>query len=141
MQAMISTANYDESLVRKLYEKRVVPELLFSAPHGTIIGYDRLADGQVIAIEDHGRSSSRNLGFISGEIARGIRDFNSRFTDVCRGINYSPDEHAMLSPLITFVTNLDGRQSALFSSIENFDTWGSSRNRRTTLSDYLIGEN
>jgi predicted HAD superfamily hydrolase len=140
MQAMISTAAYDECLVRKVYENRVIPELLFSAPHGTIIGYDCLPTGQIVAVEDPGRSSSRNVGVISNEITRGIKAFASRFSDVCQRTDYRPDEYSMLSPLLTFITNLNAEQRSVFSSIENFDTWGSSRNRRTALSEYLIPE-
>jgi hypothetical protein len=141
MRALITDESFSDETVARVYQNRVAVEILFSAPHHTVIGYERLPDGQVRTVEDPGRSvSSRDLSGFCREVNQGIEDFAARFRQVYQAARYRPRPVDTISPLVTFVTDLSKDSVAVFSSVHNFDAWASTENRTMVLDDYIAAK-
>ena len=136
MQAVFDGSTVDKLLLAKLYEKRVGVELMFSAPHDAVIGYDAKAGESVLPIEDAGRGHGQHLNkAMVQDVLRGIADFSRAFLKVRRDLDYWPSAIDIASPILDFVQAPVSNWNML-DEVRNFDAWGSSRNFALTMKTY-----
>ncbi|MDD3802071.1 MAG: HAD family hydrolase [Desulfuromonas sp.] len=135
MKAMFSSATESVELVAQLYADRVAVELFFSAPHGTVIGW-QLVEDQIVPVEDWGRAPVGQMQEAIAAIVSGTKAFAQSYGQQKKrlGLTVEPRDEAW--PLINLVTTKKWKNSLLFSKLINFDAWGSSRNRDIVLHDY-----
>lgn len=138
MDALLSSASIGAERLARVYANRVAVELLFSAPHSAVIGYRPGRNGHVEAVEDPGRACAAEHSSTAVAIANGVRDFADHFSSLCASISVKPDSLGTALPLVDFAETITPSSCALLASVENFDAWGSSRNQRVVLSDYLV---
>jgi predicted HAD superfamily hydrolase len=136
MKAMVSEQTVSPELLGRIYANRVAAELLFSAPHDAVIGYDALPDGQVSVVTDRGRGKVTDLQEPAREITRGAEEFSNRFREICRSAGFEPWPLDTAWPFIEFVTNPD-RAMLILGDVQNFDAWASTRNAVMRTRDYL----
>jgi FMN phosphatase YigB (HAD superfamily) len=137
MRAMFSKDNLPDDVLRQIYAKRVAVELLFSAPHDAVIGYETIADRSVRPIEDPGRGGSvGDLAAVVREILRGVEDFSAGFRNVCKRIDHRPDPLEVARTLLALVGPAAAPTLSILAGIGNFDAWGSSRRRHLSIRDY-----
>lgn len=141
MDALIDTNSVASREVEKLYANRVAAELLFSAPHDAVIGYDPDHGHDcagVRAVEDPGRGVPPGAAVPAvEEIIRGVERFERDFHKLQESISFQPDALALASVLLDFVEAFSPAQRDLLGSVVDFDAWGSSRNQPMRLSAYL----
>lgn len=136
MQAMISQDTLPPSVVEAIYANRTMAELFFSAPHDAVIGYDVDATDQVMFLEDKGRGDVTDMRQPSLDMAAGAEEFASRFWDICESAGFAPWPIDTVTPFLDLVTARD-RDLHLINDIQNFDCWGSTRNKVMRVRDYL----
>lgn len=137
MRALLSSGSISAGVLEKVYANRVVAEILFSAPHGSIIGYERRADGGVVPLEDAGRREGGEFARISGEIVRGAEDFWDGFRETAAAARFTPDPLDLCTPLVDLLTGMDDQMAGLLAGVKNFDTWAMSRHRDRSLREYI----
>lgn len=136
MKALINNQSVSERVVDKIYENRVAVELFFSAPHDTIIGYNPVGD-KVEAVCDVGRAKAKNHNEIISALNNGVDVFNDVFPPFLQRLGIKFSALQMAQPMIDLVTNDSWRNHFLFKQVENFDSWGSSRNQTIKFADYF----
>jgi HAD superfamily hydrolase (TIGR01549 family) len=138
MSALLSSESIGAQRAERVYANRVAVELFFSAPHDAVIGYRPSTHGQPAAIEDPGRVPNDRHAVVSDEIGGAIEAFDRCYRQTCReiGLDANPLDTAM--PLADFVENVDRSALDLLSSVEDFDAWASTRNKRVALSTYIV---
>jgi len=137
MSALISTPSISTELVARIYDNRVGIELFFSAPHQSVIGLATSPEGCVVAVEDSRITGSGNLSQISAGIAAGMECFAYSYQKLRKKIQLPTTSLNVVMPLIEFITKAGWSTHGLLSSIKNFDNWSYTRNKDTTLDDYL----
>lgn len=137
MRALLSAGSLPAGVLDKVYANRVVAEILFSAPHGSVIGYERLPGGGVRALEDQGRCRGHEWRKVSDEIVRGVEDFWEGFQETCAAARFTPDPLDLCAPLLDLLTGMDDQMAGLLATVKNFDTWAQSRHRDRSLREYL----
>lgn len=136
MKALINNQSVSERVVDKIYENRVAVELFFSAPHDTIIGYNPVGN-KVEAVCDVGRAKAKNHNEIISALNNGMDVFNDVFPPFLQRLGIKLSALQMAQPMIDLVTNDSWRNHFLFKQVENFDSWGSSRNQTIKFADYF----
>ena len=136
MSAMVSTATTSAATIASIYAHRVAVELLFSAPHQTVIGLQVGTKG-VEPVLDAGRNSTDSLLRIAEEVNQGIEAFAEHYGALQQRLVVPASPLQMAWPVIELVTEEQRRVHQLLGQIKNFDAWGSSRNHELTLADYL----
>lgn len=74
MKALLHHENCSAATIDKIYANRLVVELLFSAPHDTVIGYKMLKD-KVMPVMDCGRIKDANHEVINAKLQVGVAAF------------------------------------------------------------------
>jgi FMN phosphatase YigB (HAD superfamily) len=137
MTAFIDEANTSSKIVEAVYANRVAVEQFFSAPHGSVIGFQPHSTG-VQPVMDPGRGDTSALNGIAQDICRGIEAFAKHFETFRRATHLQATPLEIAWPLIELLT--EGTHSnayQMMGRIKNFDAWGSSRNHELTLANYL----
>ncbi|NDL62308.1 HAD family hydrolase [Acerihabitans arboris] len=127
MKALISSDSTSPAFVDKLYENRVVIELFFSAPHPTVIGY-KLKGTTVTAVDYRGRADITNHINIINQLNDGIDVFLDDFIALQQRIGLVVSPMEQVRPLTDFATGGQWLGDERFTSLENFDSWGSTGN-------------
>ncbi|MCW6511416.1 HAD family hydrolase [Lichenifustis flavocetrariae] len=136
MQAMITSKTLSRQVVDDIYLNRTMAELFFSAPHDAVIGYDADAAGHITFVEDRGRGDVTDTRQASEDMVAGAQEFAGRFREICRAADFVPWPLDTVTPFLDLVTARD-RDLHLINDIQNFDCWGSTRNRVMRVRDYL----
>ena len=136
MRAMISQDTMPAAMVEAIYANRTMAELFFSAPHDAVIGYDTDSAGQIVFLEDKGRGDVTDMRQPSLDMTAGAEEFASRFREICDAAGFDPWPLDTVTPFIDLVTARD-RDLRLINDIQNFDCWGSTRNKVMRVRDYL----
>ncbi|MEA1647639.1 hypothetical protein UAJ10_01230 [Nitrospirillum sp. BR 11164] len=140
MQGLFSTKSVADSVVRRLYDSRVLVELFFTAPHNSIIGLDASPAG-VRWLEDARFDSKGELAAAAASVAEGMQAYardqvmarlaNSAITDS----KALPLERAW--PLVDLLQRTRKPVSGTVAALKNFDSWGATRNKDALLQDAL----
>lgn len=136
-RALLSPRSLSTEQLERVYANRVAVELMFSAPHHSVIGYETAPDGGILSVEDGGRREAPELARISTEIIRGIEDFAAAYTGLCRDLDLRPDPAELAGILTDFVGNIGEETLQLFATVKDFDTWAGCRKAERSLRDYL----
>lgn len=136
MKAMVSKESVSSSIVNSIYENRVAVEMFFSAPHNTIIGY-RPCGLSVEVVGDPGRAKATGHEQFNKAINEGIDIFVKSFTQQQEKLNVYLSPLQTVAPIIELVSSDQWRTNPLIGQIENFDSWGSSRNQVMRFADYF----
>jgi predicted HAD superfamily hydrolase len=136
MKAFIDNDTTSPNLVDKIYENRVAIELFFSAPHNTVIGYKPTKNG-VCPVTDPGRNKSKDHNLINAQLTEGVDRFCDDFLAMLERLQVNLTPMQLAEPLISLTTKDDWRRNHLFMQIENFDSWGSTRNKVVKFQDYF----
>lgn len=135
MISMTSSQQLTPDFNPLIYQNRTLVELLFSAPHCSIIGWNDIGNG-IIPIEDRGRGNAPDLTSSINEIAKGAELFAKSFWQLREDTDLKGMPIQIASPLLDLIKEGNWRSMPLFSQIHNFDTWGSSRNHDIKLIHY-----
>ena len=129
MEAMISERTHSAEAIQDLYANRVVAELCFSAPHGSVVGAFLREDGGVAYSEDPGRGADPRLPEIAAEVDAGIRaavaDFRALLAEL-RDLPVEMTVPALTAPLLRLARAPAPEEARAIGSIHNFDSWDSS---------------
>lgn len=136
MAAFISVAATSAQLVDAIYQNRVVVELFFSAPHGSIIGLDFSPDGAIVAVEDVRSPETESMASVSMQIVNGIEIFARSYNAAVDQLNMPIRPVAMAMALIEYATKMPWANDELLTCLRNFDGWSHSANRNLLLSEY-----
>ncbi|MEA1830981.1 hypothetical protein U8607_02710 [Methylobacterium durans] len=129
MEALITERTHSAETIRDLYANRVVAELCFSAPHGSIIGADLGEDGSVAFAEDPGRGADPRLPGIAAEVDAGIQAAVADLERLVADLKDLPVDltvPALTAPLLRLARAPSPAEAEVIGSIHNFDSWGSS---------------
>jgi predicted HAD superfamily hydrolase len=137
MKAMFSAKQAGADAMNALYVRRVGIEMMFSAPHGSIIGYDAKPGRAVRAVEDAGRGADvASLNSAVLEIQAGMLDFCRQYAALRRQTGHAVSATQLAKVAIEFA-QLPAEKCAALNDLSNFDAWGSSRNLNLTMKSYL----
>lgn len=134
-KSMLEDLSFPQSVVNDVYENRVFIELLFSAPHPSVTGYD-LYRGDIEFLFDEGRGTSDNTSELMREFEKGVLEFYSHFNQLLQELRVAPDVAALLQPLLDCIGDGTWKEFDYVRDINNFDAWSSSANLKTTPMDY-----
>ncbi|WP_017221014.1 HAD family hydrolase [Moritella dasanensis] len=128
MKAMFDPNIESENFIGELFDSRVLVELLFSAPHESIIGLSLDKKGKLNAIKDKGRGRVNDHNTISVDIIDGASKFFHDYLGFINKLELNIDGYDLSRSIIHHIKNKDN--SVLFSSdnMQGFDAWGSSKN-------------
>ncbi|GBU18986.1 MULTISPECIES: HAD family hydrolase [Methylobacterium] len=129
--ALLAEAGLPARTQKALYENRVAAELLFSAPHGSVRGCLRGADGGPRFEEDPGRDADPRLPGVAAEIEAGIRAGVAEIERLSASVPVDLGPLALTAPLLRLATAPTPEEAREIGGLHNFDAWGSSRLRRT----------
>jgi hypothetical protein len=136
MKAMFSSKQVGADAINALYVRRVGIEMMFSAPHGSIIGYLAEPRKAVSAVEDAGRGADTALlNSAVLEIQAGMLDFCRQYVALSREIGHAVAATQLANVAIEF-SGLPAEKCAALDELSNFDAWGSSRNLNLTMKSY-----
>lgn len=136
MKALVSNESVGHRTVDLIYKNRVAVELFFSAPHETVIGYKSIKNA-VYPVLDVGRAKSRNHNEIVSLLNLGLDAFIADFIPFVKRLDLNLSPLQLSQPLIDLVSNDEWLKNPLFNEVENFDSWGSSRNQNFKFADYF----
>ena len=136
MKALLDSHSTNATCMEKLYAHRVGVELMFSAPHGAVIGYAPEPHGKVRIIEDAGRGcNTTTLHEAVHEIQRGILDFADNYEALSKNIQYRARANELVQAILDF-SQMPAEHYGILDTVNNFDVWGSSRNFKMIMSNY-----
>lgn len=136
MKALLDSNSVGMERMAKLYERRVGVELMFSAPHEAIIGYE-LTDGDTVrVIEDPGRGADHlALREVVRELQQGMLDFADSYTSVCDRLQYRARANELAHAVLDFA-QMSVEHCDVLYALKNSDAWGSSRNLDLKIAHY-----
>ena len=139
MKALLDSSSAGMERMAKLYERRVGVELMFSAPHEAIIGYELKGDGKVRVIEDAGRGADHlALREVVRELQRGMLDFADSYKVVSDRLQYRACADELAQAVLDFA-HMPAEYCDVLYALKNSDAWGSSRNLSMTVEHYSQG--
>jgi FMN phosphatase YigB (HAD superfamily) len=139
MKALLDSSSVGMERMAKLYERRVGVELMFSAPHEAIIGYELKGDNEVRVIEDAGRGADPlALREIVRELQRGILDFADSYKVVSDRLQYRARAGELAEAVLDFA-HMPVEYCDVLYTLKNSDAWGSSRNLSITMGHFSQG--
>ena len=136
MEGMISAQSVGIKTLNEIYKNRVTFETFFSAPHDSVIGL-QTHQSKVLPVFDAGRGEKSESVEKVREINEGGFYYAQKYKELSTHLAFplSTDEQHWF--LIDFA--ISGRWHGIshFSEMNNFDTWASTKNKITSLLDYV----
>ncbi|MGF1459934.1 MAG: HAD family hydrolase [Leptolyngbyaceae cyanobacterium] len=140
MKGFLTSAALSPELIAALYQNRVAIEMMFSAPHHTVIGLESSRQG-VQPIYDPGRSAQSDADAwlqVTQEINGGIEAFAAKYWQLNQAVELDrmlpPLELA--KPLVELALSQGNDDIGRLQAVKDFDAWGSSRNHTLDLATY-----
>lgn len=131
-KAMVDSAIYGKEIINKIYANRVAFELIFSAPHETVIGH--IPDSNKIKfIEDQRRTKTHNFFM---PLEKGMNLFFDEYDEFSFNIDFTPSTQALIQPLVNFAVSEEWKNNKYISYIQNFDAWSATENITFLPSQY-----
>lgn len=141
MKALLTSESMSTDIIAALYQNRVAIEMMFSAPHHTVIGLQP-HDSKIHAIFDPGRGldpqAAKEILAINRDIAQGIEAFDSCYSQLLKKLNFNKimESLEMAKPIIELALSKDNDDISWLTAVKNFDAWGSSRHYQLDLNTY-----
>ena len=137
MSALYSEENISAELLDRIYRSRIGIELIFSAPHPTIIGLNLSPTGQIEPVYEVSLRNNSTTEAFAHDVSEGIAYFASSFDELRSDIGMPTSPVDLAMPLIEFITQDDWHRKEVLHSLVNFDGWSRTRNRERNVVDYL----
>ncbi|MBB4007829.1 HAD-IA family hydrolase [Allorhizobium taibaishanense] len=129
MKSLLNSETLSEGEIAAIYENRVIAELMFTAPHASVIGYSYdPAQKDIGFVLDTGRSLTEVKNTASPSLMRGMRLFNERYRDVHLKVGLEIPPMEAVQPFVTYLSTASTEELSKFRNVKNFDAWGSSKN-------------
>ncbi|MFT4060234.1 MAG: hypothetical protein QM652_11880 [Legionella sp.] len=128
LSALLDSSSYSIQQIDKIYNNRVMIELLFSAPHDTIIGYD--PDNNNASITDFGRGTEKNITKHIDAICKGSIRFVELYRELSRSAHFNLTYHELIKGILEFIDKDKWQNIPILNELYNFDAWASSKNKR-----------
>ena len=137
MSALYSEENISAELLDRIYRSRIGIELIFSAPHPTIIGLNLSPTGQIEPVYEVSLKNNSTTEAFAHDVSEGIAYFASSFDELRNDIGMPTSPVDLAMPLIEFITQDDWHRKEVLHPLVNFDGWSRTRNRERNVVDYL----
>lgn len=137
MKSLIGIENLPSDKLAAIYSHRVPAELMFSAPHASVIGYSINHASELQFVEDRGRGKTAVTNEATDLMLAGMMDFHDSYGSLYKTLDISPKPVEVLEPFIEFITKMPRAAIDEFAGVKNFDAWGSSRNFDMRATDYI----
>lgn len=140
MKGLLTSDSLSSEMIAALYQNRVAIEMMFSAPHHTVMGLSPTSN-QVQAVFDPGRGVGihpDDVLTVSRDINHGIAAFAHHYQALRQklALTQPTPPLAMAQTLIDLALSADNDDINLLQSVKNFDAWGSSRHHQLDLAFY-----
>jgi HAD superfamily hydrolase (TIGR01549 family) len=136
MKAMLTAVNWPAGQIKEFYDNRVAVELLFSAPHHSIISLGVDPSFEAEARSDPRRSNDSPLLKLSQDIAEGSDKFASDFYGMTSSLQFKFDKESLVMPLYGLIAKGEWKEDPLFTGIDDFDDWAMTRKERRKIVSY-----
>ncbi|MDG3439881.1 HAD family hydrolase [Nitrospirillum amazonense] len=140
MRGLFSTDSVADSVVRRLYDNRVLIELFFTAPHNSIIGLEPGSAG-VRWLEDGRFDPKGELSAAAAAVAEGMQAYaRDQVAARASGSAATTDKTLPLEtawPLVDLLGRPGKPVAGAVAALKNFDSWGATRNKDMLLKDAL----
>lgn len=137
MKSLIGVENLSSDSLAAFYSHRVPAELMFSAPHASVIGYSVNFALELQFVEDRGRGKTAVVTGANDLMFSGMVDFYHKYSSLCKKLDISPKPIEVLEPFIEFITKMPRAAIDEFTEVKNFDAWASSKNFDMRATDYI----
>lgn len=132
MAALVDRHSVSPATVASIYAHRMLVELMFSAPHPSVIGLRDGCEG-VEPVCDPGRGDCGNHDMVAAEICRGAEAYARHHADLRQRLNLPATPLQTAWPLIEWVTGGHSNGHPLLAQVRNFDAWASTRHATQTI--------
>lgn len=126
MSALLDSSCYSAALVDKIYNNRVIIELLFSAPHDTVIGYNTYNNNP---ITDSGRGTDDKITQHIDAICKGSIRFVELYQELSKSAHFNLTYHELAQGVLELIEKNKWQNTSILHDMSNFDAWGSSENK------------
>lgn len=126
MAALVDSSSMPPATVASIHAHRMVVELMFSAPHPSVIGLRDGPDG-VEPVCDPGRGDCDNHDMVATEICRGAEAYARHHAELRQRLHLPATPLQTAWPLIEWITSGHSDSHPLLAQISNFDAWASTR--------------
>lgn len=133
MRALVNAKNAGPEKIDFIYENRVTIEQFFSAPHNTVIGYERFDNNTITPLLDAGRGVHDQNADIGRNLQNGIKHFADFYFEFVRQHQVRLSPEAMAASMTDLISSPHARW---LDKVKNFDAWGSSVNHQLGAKDY-----
>ncbi|MGV1830743.1 HAD-IA family hydrolase [Agrobacterium vitis] len=129
MKSLLNSNSISPSRLQAIYENRVIAELMFTAPHASVIGYSfDHSKKKVDFVLDNGRSLTEVKNLASPSLMRGMAMFNRKYRNFHTQLGLEIPPLDAVQPFVEFLSGASKEQLSDFQNVKNFDAWGSSKN-------------
>lgn len=129
MKSLLNSDVLSESEIVSIYKRRVIAELMFTAPHASVIGYSfDSEDGAVEFITDEGRAETIIENMASPSLMKGMMIFYEKYRDIHSQLGLDVPPLEAVRPFVSYLANITDAEMQIFQGVRNFDAWGSSKN-------------
>lgn len=135
MSALFSSEDCSREMISGLYDNRVLMELIFSAPHNTVIGY-KVAGTDTVPVEAFDLAHNGGNPEISQALTQGIERFARDYSKLQKAAGFSFPSQDLAKPLTDMALSGEWRKNLLLTAVKNFDAWAGTRNSDMYLVNY-----
>ncbi|MCM2439688.1 HAD-IA family hydrolase [Agrobacterium vitis] len=129
MRSLLNSDTITQGEIQSIYENRVIAELMFTAPHASVIGYSYNRSEQEIGfVLDKGRSLTEVENTASPSLMQGMARFDKKYRDLHLKLELEIAPMEAVQPFIAYLSSASREELSRFRSVKNFDAWGSSKN-------------
>ncbi|NMP27992.1 hypothetical protein GW590_14115 [Rahnella sp. SAP-1] len=132
-KSMLDSTTVGEETINKVYENRVAFELLFSAPHETIIGHV-LSNEKVKFIEDERQDKARSF---FAPLEKGMSEFFDIYDNLTFKIHHLPEDNVLIKPFVDYAISGMWKQNKYILTMQNFDAWSATKNKTFSPGQYI----
>jgi len=136
MTALLSSESLPAKTISRIYSNRVSLEMLFSAPHPSVVGLELVGDS-VAPVFDVGRGVNSSTTDVAAQITAGISGFAKAYKQLLGRFEPHLCPIDLVRPVLELIDDRSSVSYGLLSKVESFDAWGSSVNHKFSLKDYL----
>lgn len=136
MKAMLTPIRWPTEQIKEFYDNRVAVELLFSAPHHSIISLGINPNFEVEAISDSRRPNDSPLLKAIEDIVEGGDKFASDFYEMASDLQFKFDKENLIVPLYNLISKTRWKEDPLFGDITDFDDWAMTRKEKRKIVTY-----
>ena len=136
LKAFYTSEIFSPSTIEAIYSNRVFAELIFSAPHNTVIGWELNSNNTVDIIQDNRSDLSEKNSCRSEKIAYGVSECVQQIINIEKELKIDFCYKNMLNILLSFMLSNEWQNLSLIQQIVDFDDWGYTENKSYLLMDY-----